>query len=274
MKKGLTILAAFLTLVGCSQQKKGEDKTPSYLVMYYSQTGATRTVAQEIAGLIDADTLSLEVKQPYDGSYQETIARCQKEMADGVLPALANTDIDLDKYDVVFLGYPIWFGNYALPVASLLKNVSFEGKKVVPFCTFGSGGLGTSTENLKKALPEAQILPGYGVRNARIDKAPAEVERFLKENGYLEGEVEKLPDYSELMAVTPEEAELFNAACGDYQYPLGTPVTVGRRITSSGTDYRFSASSKDAEGNEILSTIYVTVGNEPGSKPEFTSVER
>lgn len=274
MKKGLTILAAFLTLVGCNQQKKGEDKIPSYLVMYYSQTGATRTVAQEIAGLIDADTLSLEVKQPYDGSYQETIARCQKEMADGVLPALANTDIDLDKYDVVFLGYPIWFGNYALPVASLLKNVSFEGKKVVPFCTFGSGGLGTSTENLKKALPEAQILPGYGVRNARIDKAPAEVERFLKENGYLEGEVEKLPDYSELMAVTPEEAELFNAACGDYQYPLGTPVTVGRRITSSGTDYRFSASSKDAEGNEILSTIYVTVGNEPGSKPEFTSVER
>ena len=76
------------------------------------------------------------------------------------------------------------------------------------------------------------------------------------------------------MAVTPEEAELFNAACGDYQYPLGPPVTVGRRITSSGTDYRFSASSKDAEGNEILSTIYVTVGNEPGSKPEFTSVER
>lgn len=274
MKKGLTILAALLTLAGCNQQKKGEDKTPDYLVMYYSQTGATRTVAQEIAGLLDADTLSIEVKQPYDGSYQETIARCQKEMADGVLPALANTDIDLDKYDVVFIGYPIWFGNYALPVASLLENVSFEGKKVVPFCTFGSGGLGTSSENLRKALPGAQILPGYGVRNARIDKAPAEVERFLKENGYLEGEVEKLPDYSEPLAVTPEEAAIFNAACGDYQYPLGTPVTVGRRTTPSGTDYRFSTSSKDAEGNETLSTIYVTVGNEPGSKPEFTSVER
>lgn len=266
MKKGLAFLAAMLTLAGCEQQKK--------LVIYYSQTGATRAVAQEIAGLLGADTLELELVKPYDGSYQQTIERCREEMAEGVLPELVDTDIDLGKYDVIFLGYPIWFGTYALPVASLLKSVSFEGKKVVPFCTFGSGGLGASTENLRKALPGADVQPGYGVRNARIAKAPSEVERFLKENGYLEGEVEKLPEYSAQQIVTPEDVEIFNAACGDYQYPLGTPVTVGKRTTPYGTDYLFSARTKDANGNDIVAAIYVTVGNEPGSKPEFTSVER
>lgn len=266
MKKGLAFLAAMLTLASCEQQKK--------LVIFYSQTGATRAVAQEIAGLLGADTLELELVKPYDGSYQQTIERCREEMAEGVLPELVDTDIDLGKYDVIFLGYPIWFGTYALPVASLLKSVSFEGKKVVPFCTFGSGGLGASAENLRKALPGADVQPGYGVRNARIAKAPSEVERFLKENGYLEGEVEKLPEYSAQQIVTPEDVEIFNAACGDYQYPLGTPVTVGKRTTPYGTDYLFSARTKDANGNDIVAAIYVTVGNEPGSKPEFTSVER
>lgn len=278
MKKGLTLLAALLTLVGCGLQKKsenaGETQSPKYLVMYYSQTGATRQVARLFAQQLGADTLALEVEQPYDGTYQQTIERCQKEMASSEVPALKPLNIDFAQYDIIFLGYPIWFGTYAQPIASLVKQTDFAGKKIVPFCTFGSGGLAASAENLRKALPKAEILPGYGVRNARTAKAPAEVERFLKANGYLKGKVEQLPDYSPQQAVTPEEADIFNAACGDYQFPLGTPVTVGKRETTQGTDYRFSAQSQDAQGNNVLSTIYVTVSNEPGTRPEFTEVVR
>lgn len=278
MKKGLTLFAALLTLMGCGLQKKsenaGETQSPKYLVMYYSQTGATRQVARLFAQQLGADTLALEVEQPYDGTYQQTIERCQKEMASGEVPALKPLNIDFAQYNVIFLGYPIWFGTYAQPIASLVKQTDFAGKKIVPFCTFGSGGLTASAENLRKALPKAEILPGYGVRNARTAKAPAEVERFLKANGYLKGKVEQLPDYSPQQAVTPEEADIFNAACGDYQFPLGTPVTVGKRETTQGTDYRFSAQSQDAQGNNVLSTIYVTVSNQPGARPEFTEVVR
>lgn len=278
MKKGLTLFAALLTLVGCNSQKKSETvdeiQTPKCAVVYYSQTGATQKVAQLFAQQLGADLISIEVEQPYDGTYQQTIERCQKEMAAGEVPALKPLKTDFAQYDVIFLGYPIWFGTYAQPIASLVKQVDFSGKKIVPFCTFGSGGLAASAEQLKKALPQADIQPGYGVRNARTDKAPAEVDRFLKENGYIKGKVEKLPDYSPQQAVTPEEAEIFNAACGDYQYPLGTPVTVGKRETVGGVDYRFNAQSQDAQGHNILSTIYVTVSNEPGTKPEFTEVVR
>ena len=72
--------------------------------------------------------------------------------------------------------------------------------------------------------------------------------------------------------MTEEEVALFNAACGDYKYPLGTPITVGKRTTSSSTDYCFIAQSTDAQGNNVEATIYVTVEN--GEKPEFTEVVR
>ena len=273
------MFAALLALVGCNPQKKSEatnsgPKAQKHLVVYYSQTGATQQVAQLFARLLGADTLRIEAEQPYDGTYRETIERCQKEMQNGELPALKALKAVWSDYDVIFLGYPIWFGTYALPMASLVKQADFAGKKIVPFCTFGSGGLGASMKDLKQALPKAEILPGYGVRNARLAKAPAEVERFLVENGYLEGEVEKLPEYSAQQPVTAGEVKIFDAACGDYQYPLGTPVTVGKRTTPDGTDYRFTARSKDARGNDIEATIYVTAGNGPDAKPEFTEVER
>lgn len=273
------MFTALLALVGCNSQKKNAatdaaPKAQKYLVVYYSQTGATQQVAQAFARLLGADTLRIEVEQPYDGTYQETIERCQKEMKNGELPALKALKADWSGYDVVFLGYPIWFGTYALPMASLVKQADFSGKKIVPFCTFGSGGLGASMKDLEQALPKAEILPGYGVRNTRLAKAPAEVERFLIENGYIEGEVEKLPEYSAQQPVTPEDVKIFDAACGDYQYPLGTPVTVGKRTTSGSTDYRFTARSKDVNGNDVEATIFVTVGKGADAKPEFTEVVR
>ncbi len=263
-----------LAVMGCTSQKKNQEVMKKNLVIYYSQTGATKLVAMELARLLDADTLRIEAQQPYNGSYSETIARCQKEMASNELPKLEALNVNWEDYDLIFLGYPIWFGTYARPIATLVKEVDFAGKKIVPFCTFGSGGLHAGANDLKAALPQAEIAQGYGVRNARVAKAPVEVERFLIENGYLAGEVEKLPDYSAQQPVTPEEISLFDAACGDYQFPLGTPVTAGKRITSIGTDYRFVVNSKGPDGNDVQAVIYVTVGNEPESKPEFTEVVR
>ncbi len=125
-----------------------------------------------------------------------------------------------------------------------------------------------------KTEPFVCFLPGYGVRNARLAKAPAEVERFLIENGYMEGEVEKLPEYLAQQPVTSEDVKIFDAACGDYQYPLGTPVTVGKRTTSGSIDYRFTVRSKDVNGNDVEATIFVTVGKGADAKPEFTEVVR
>ena len=244
------------------------------LVLYYSETGPTKAVAQEIQAQTGADIEAIEAVEPYSGNFQETIQRSGRERESGEMPALKPLKKKIADYDIIFLGYPIWFGTYALSIVTLVKEQDFAGKTVVPFCTFGSGGLNTSTADLKKALPKANIVAGYGVRTARVAAAAKELDRFLKENGYKKGQVEKLPDYSAQQPVTDAERVIFDAACSNYQFPLGTPQTVGKRTTADTTDYKFTVKSRGMDGKEATSIIYVTMENVKGAKPEFTEVVR
>ena len=218
------------------------------LVLYYSQTNNTKSVAEELQKQLGADIESVEADKPLQSN--------------------------LSKYDVIFLGYPIWSGTYATPIATLIKSNDFAGKTIVPFCTFGSGGLNTSSDALKQALPKATIKPGYGVRAARLAATAKELDRFLKENGYKKGTVKKLPDYSAQKPVTDADKAIFDAACSNYQFPLGTPETVGKRTTDDCTDYKYTVKSRGFDGKEGTTIIYVTVGKQAGAKPEFTEVVR
>lgn len=278
MKNLFVLLFAALGLVACTSQQKGEEaaaqQAAKALVIYYSQTGTTRTVAEQIQQQLGADIEAIEVEVPYDGDYGQTVERCGKEMAAGETPVVKPLQSNLADYDVIFLGYPVWYGTYCQPIAGLVKAVSFEGKKVVTFCTFGSGGLQASTRNLQAALPQAEVVEGYGVRTARIHSVADEVNRFLIEGGYMEGEIEALPAFMEHHPVSDDEVEVFNQACSSYQFPLGTPATVAVRETSTSTDYEFLAKSVGPDGSESTSTIYVTVGKQEGAVAEFTQVVR
>ena len=271
MKKIILFAAMLIASVACSQSK-----APKALVLYYSQTETTTKVAQEISNLLGADIEEIALVNPYDGSYQETIARSSQERQSGTLPELKPLTSDLKDYDVIFLGYPIWFGTYALPIGSLLESVDLSGKKVVPFCTFGSGGLDASVKDLKENLPGAEILPGYGVRQARIDAMPAEVERFLKEGGFLEGEFEQPGDFSEMQPATEAEAAIFDAAVSTYPMIRATAENVASRAISGGTEYIFEARDipRDPEHPEMagVSKIYVLALD--GQDPVFTQVVR
>ena len=266
MKKLLFFIAIMTAFTTGYAQKK--------LVLYYSETGTTKTVALELQKQLGADIEEIEAVEPYSGIFQETIQRGQREMQSGEMPAIKPLKKQIADYDIIFLGYPIWFGTYANPIITLVKEQDFAGKTIVPFCTFGSGGLNTSSDTLKKALPKATIANGYGVRTARVASAAKELDRFLKENGYKKGSVEKLPEYSEQKPVTEVEKQIFDAACSSYQFPLGTPQTFGKRSTSESTDYKFTVTGRGMNGAESTFIIYVTVGNAADAKPEFTEVVR
>ena len=244
------------------------------LVLYYSETGTTKSVAEELQKQLGADIEAIEAVKPYTGNFQETIQRGQREMQSGEWPELKPVKAKITEYDVIFLGYPIWFGTYANPIVTLVRNHDFANKTIVPFCTFGSGGLNTSSDALKKALPKAKIQQGYGVRTARVASAARELDRFLKENGYKKGTVKTWPEYSAQQPVTEADKAIFDAACSSYQFPLGTPQSVGKRTTDDSTDYKYMVKSRGFDGAESTSTIYVTVGKQQGSKPEFTGVVR
>ena len=274
MKKIYLFLVAIASLVGCSPKNdaRGAVNHEICLVVYYSQTGATAKVAQEISRQTGIDTLRIEAENPYNGNFNETIARCQKEMADSILPKLATFDKDIAAYDTIFFGYPIWFGTYAPPVASLIKSGALDGKVIIPFCTFGSGGLEASVAHLKEAVKEAKVLDGYGVRNARVDKSKDEIKEFLIGCGFVEGKIAERPDFSEQHPIGDEEKAIFAKACGDYPMPIGTPVSACKRTMGDTTEYLFTVNSKSMDGSTASAKVYITVAKD--EQPEFTRVVR
>lgn len=268
----ITLLFAFALatpMLFAQQPSKDNSRT---LILFYSQTETTKQVAKELQKRLGADIEEIKATVPYSGTYDETIARCQDEMKSNSLPHIRPIRSNLRNYDTIYIGYPVWFGTFARPMLTFINSVKLADKKIIPFCTFGSGGLIETTNQLKKALPLAKIQNGFGIRQARISYMTAELDRFLKVNGYVEGEVEQLPEYSEFKSVSEEDVNIFNSACAGYKYPLGTPVTVCSRKTSAGTDYLFIANSKNQNGETIESKIYITVEN--NKKPEFTLVVR
>ncbi len=277
IKSILVVVAAALTgilLAQCSPSPKDTvaSKGPKCLILYYSQTGTTQAVAQTIGDLIGEEPVSFDVKEPYNGTYEETINRCLSEMEDDAVPGLKPLSVNVDDYDVIFLGFPVWFGTYARPVMALLEETDFEGKTIIPFCTFGSGGLESSVSELRNACPDANVTDGYGVRAVRMDKMPAEVKQFLIDNGYIDGEKQQLPEYSSQHPVGPDEREIFQQACGDYPMPIGEPVSVGMRENGHGTDYLFTVSTTNRDGEQVEALVYVTC--EEAEEPVFTKVVR
>ena len=273
-KLTLAIAALMMAAVSCGQKKEESKKA---LVLYYSQTTNTKKVAQEISNRLGADMEEIVAVKPYEGDFQATINRSMKERQEGVTPDIKPLKADLSKYDVIFLGYPIWFGTYAPPVATLLSQVDLSGKKVVPFCTFGSGGLEASIKDLAEKQPKAEVLAGYGVRAARIDAMPKEVEQFLIAGGFIKGEYSTLPDFSEQQPVSADQSAIFDAAVGDYPMIHAKAKTVGSRSISGGTEYLFCAEDLPRENTPQAAPagqmqVYVTVLN--GSAPVFTRVNR
>ncbi|MBQ9363497.1 MAG: NAD(P)H-dependent oxidoreductase [Bacteroidaceae bacterium] len=269
----MTLVAMMVAAISCGSKKEAQ----KVLVLYYSQTSDTKTVAQEIATRLGADIEEIVPLKPYDGDFQATIGRCMQEREQGITPEIQPVKADLSKYDVIFLGYPIWFGTYAPPIATFLNQTDLSGKKVVPFCTFGSGGLDSSVRDLTEKQPNAQILPGYGVRAARMSAVPKEIDQFLKSSGFIEGEYTQPEAFPEQHPVSEEESAIFNIAVGDYPMIHAQAKTVASRSISGGTEYLFTAVDLPREGGPQMPPtgemkVYVIV--EEGQAPVFTQVVR
>lgn len=286
LKLMMLAAVALMAVVSCTP-KKGTSKkeAPKVLVLYYSLTSNTKTVAQEIATRLDADIEEVTLVEPYDTAFQATIDRCKADREKGILPEIKHLKANVADYDWIFIGYPIWFGTYAPPIASLLEKVDLSDKWVVPFCTFGSGGLESSAKDLAEKQPNAKILPGYGVRAARMAAMPKELEQFLKLYAPLMDKFKTTnasspfvpADFPEQHPVSADEAAIFDAAVNGYPMLNAKAKTVASRTALDGTEYLFTAMDMPRENKPDMppaSEIKVYVLVEKGKAPEFTRVVR
>lgn len=150
------------------------------LVVYYSATGSTKNVAEEISKNLDANLFEIVPEEEYtsdDLDWTDKNSRVSREHDDESLRdvKLKNTKVDnWDSYETILIGYPIWWGVAAWPVDSFVKANNFSGKTVIPFCTSASSELGQSGELLKSEATDGNWLEGHrfssGTSNSDIKR--------------------------------------------------------------------------------------------------------
>jgi len=134
------------------------------LVAYFSATGTTKGVAEHIANGLNADIYEIVPEEAYtdaDLDYNDNNSRTTIEMNDSdARPAISGSVENMEQYDIIFVGYPIWWGEAPRIVSTFMESYDFSGKTIVPFCTSGGSGIGSSASNLERLTSGATWLDG------------------------------------------------------------------------------------------------------------------
>lgn len=268
------IAAAVTALALCACES-----TPKSLVVFFSQNGATKKVAEIFQKSRNADVFEIALATPYPSTYDSTIAAVGAQRESKQWPALLNAKADIAKYDTIFLGYPIMFGSFAPPIYSFLDSNDLSGKVVVPFCTYGSGGRKASAAELKTLEPNANVTLAYGISNKRVtaengaDVAAKEIEAFFADLETGKTDEMLMGGYSEQRPLTAEDSAVFAAATKDYAYLGLKPLSVSTQVVA-GTNFLFTCEMNAFGGPAVQTNVKVFRPLPGRGEPELIVVEK
>ena len=134
------------------------------LIVYLSRTNNTKAIAEIIQKNIGGTSVALELEKPYPQDYRATVEQVVKENETGFLPPLKTKIDSIQKYDVVFVGFPTWGMKLPPPMKSFLHQYDLSGKTVIPFNTNDGYGIGSSFETVKELCPNSTILEGFSIK--------------------------------------------------------------------------------------------------------------
>ena len=159
------LLSGIIFLTGFNVQAEENNMTDKQvLVAYFSATGTTKAVAEKLAQSVNADLFEITPEQPYsaaDLNWRNDKSRSSVEMADRASrPAIASKVEDMGTYEVVFVGFPIWWYREPSIIDTFTESYDFAGKTVVPFATSGTSGMGDSGKNIQDLAPNAKVYDG------------------------------------------------------------------------------------------------------------------
>ncbi|MBQ3776860.1 MAG: hypothetical protein II835_02000 [Fibrobacter sp.] len=285
------VFAASAMFSACNKQEVAQSKTQpapiaevapqqsKSVVVYFSQTGATKKLAQVFKEARNADEFELQLVKPLPSTYDSTIAEVRAERESKQWPALVNAKLDVDKYDTVFLGYPIMFGTFTTPIYTFLEANDLSGKVVVPFCTYGSGGRKASANELKMLEPNANVTLAYGISNKRInaeggvETAKEEVATFFANLETGKTEEMLMGGFSEQRPLTAEDSAVFAAATKDYAYLGLKPLSVSTQVVA-GMNYLFVCEMKAFGGPATQTNVKIFKPLPGRGEPEMIVVEK
>jgi len=144
--------------------------------------GNTERVAEYIQKAVGSDLLELETVKEYSKNYKKCTEEAAAEKKAKARPALKQLPANIDDYDVIFLGYPNWWGTAPMPVFTFLDSFDFSQKTIVPFCTNEGSGMGSSERDIQKECPNAIVKAGLSIRGSDAQRSEAKVSAWAKQS--------------------------------------------------------------------------------------------
>lgn len=155
------------------------------LIVYFSWGGNTRAVAGHIHDLIGGDIVEVETVIPYPDTYEEVTQIAPDELESDYRPELKTKVDNMDEYDTLIVGTPIWGSRLTPAMKSFLAGYDLTGKAIAPFCTHGGSGTAQSVNDIRSVCPNSTILGSLAVYGNQAENSRSNVEQWLKQIGII-----------------------------------------------------------------------------------------
>ena len=155
------------------------------LIAYFSKTGSTKQVAEYIQSFVGGDIVAIETKQKYPREYQAATEFAKQEKESNARPVLNTKVNNIADYDVIYVGFPIWWSYTPMAIATFLEGYDLSNKTVIPFCTHGGGGVGEAFAYVEKLSPRSSHLEGFVTNGARASRTELDVKHWLENIGVI-----------------------------------------------------------------------------------------
>ena len=154
------------------------------LIVYFSQTGNTETVANIIHDNVGGDIVKLETTEAYPSDYDELVDYAHQEQQEDARPELSTVIENIEQYDTIFLGYPNWWGDMPMAIYTFLDNYDLSGKTIAPFITHGGSGLSGTPENIQEEELNASVTEGLAIDGDEASDSSEDVVEWLNSLGF------------------------------------------------------------------------------------------
>ena len=145
--------------------------------------GNTEVIAKKIQELTGSDMFEIKTVKSYPEDYTETTNVAKEELSNNSRPELTEIVDDIDSYDVIYIGYPNWYGTMPMAVFTFLESYDFSGKTIIPYCTHEGSGLGQSVRDIKKLCPNSRVLDGLAIKGGSVNRNQNDVSAWLHKLG-------------------------------------------------------------------------------------------
>ena len=179
------ILVAYFTYGENAKLPDGVDASSSASIQAWDgdTTGNTGLAAHWISDAAGGDLFSIQTEEKYPGDYDDTVDQGQEEQSENARPKLSSHVDHMDQYEVVFLGYPNWWGDMPMAVYSFLDEYNLSGKTVIPFVTSGGSGFSDTVSAIKEEEPDADVQEGLELSDSETADSEDEVKSWVESLG-------------------------------------------------------------------------------------------